>query len=119
MPVQSNINKELDTVNKKIANFIVVKDTIGLSEETKKQLDVLMKTKSDLEKKLYRLVSVQKAQQNYKGGLINNLSFGSNLNNCCFSTAFSSNSFTIIYDKNIRSDFIVLFDIVYSTNYLL
>ena len=76
MPVQSNINKELDTVNKKIANFIVVKDTIGLSEETKKQLDVLMKTKSDLEKKLNRLVSVQKAQQNYKGGLINNLSFG-------------------------------------------
>lgn len=35
MPVQSNINKELDTVNKKIANFIFVKDTIGLSEETK------------------------------------------------------------------------------------
>ena len=66
MPVQSNINKELDTVNKKIANFIVVKDTIGLSEETKKQLDVLMKTKSDLEKKLNRLVSVQKAQQKHR-----------------------------------------------------
>ena len=60
MPVQSNINKELDTVNKKIANFIVVKDTIGLSEETKKQLDLLMKNKSDLEKKLNRLVSLYK-----------------------------------------------------------
>ena len=61
-PAQDSIQKELITVNAKIASFVSVKKTIGLSTELKINLDKCEKEKELLEKKLKRKIIEQKSQ---------------------------------------------------------
>ena len=65
-PAQKKVCDELETVNKKIADFHVVKQTIGLSDDNEKQLKDLMNQKTELEKRLHRLISIQNAQKKFR-----------------------------------------------------
>ena len=65
-PAQKKIRKEIDGVNKKISDYHVVKQTIGLSLDHEKKLKELIKEKTELEKKVKKLVSLQKAQIKFR-----------------------------------------------------
>ena len=65
-PAQKKIREEIDGVNKKISDYHVVKQTIGLSLDHEKKLKELIKEKTELEKKVKKLVSLQKAQIKFR-----------------------------------------------------
>ena len=60
-PAQILVNEELTNTKKKIADFHVVQNTVGLSNDHKKELKALIDLKMSLEKKLNRLKINQRA----------------------------------------------------------
>ena len=60
------VNDDLSATEKRIADLIIVRSSVGLSDVHKKELNSLLKQKKDLEKKLNRLQNVQKAQQKFR-----------------------------------------------------
>lgn len=65
-PAQLATNKELADTNKRIADLNIAKSTVGLSDIHKAELESLIKKKSELEKKMKRLQSLQIAQQRHR-----------------------------------------------------
>ena len=62
-PAQQAANKELLDTSKRIADLHIVRSSVGLSEQHKKELTTLIKKKTDLEKKIKRLKSNQISSQ--------------------------------------------------------
>ena len=60
------VNDDLSATEKRIADLIIVRSSVGLSDVHKKEQNSLLKQKKDLEKKLNRLQNVQKAQQKFR-----------------------------------------------------
>ena len=65
-PAQKRAKEDLSAAEKRISDLTVVKTSVGLSDDHRKELASLMKKKCELEKKVTRLQSLQIAQQKFR-----------------------------------------------------